>query len=265
MRASLTGVDAGERNTRRPLSIRAGCELAGWHRDDRRTRVDRASPGTSRGPSGPISTALPRVITAEQPDVVVLQEARRPAGRTRSPPALGMDHIWNEKHHPFRPAAARSRRRGGDPVAARAARRPITVAISDVTSKRSYRRRIVQWAIVERADHSAYRVFNAHLSPHDMSRRAARRGATHRRARASRSATSPPTIVAGDLNDDGIPRDHRGAARGSRCSTPPPTNPSERPTQATRPRARPGRCDERARSRRRPVGRSGRRSPTTCR
>jgi endonuclease/exonuclease/phosphatase family metal-dependent hydrolase len=78
---------------------------------------------------------------------------------------------------------------------------------SEVVSARrwkwTWRRRIQLEALVERADHSAYRIVNAHLSP---GRLAAERKAESARvaARAGRVA-SPAAVVAGDLNDAGEP------------------------------------------------------------
>ncbi len=168
------------------------------------------------------------VIAAERPDVVVLQEARRPQAEQLAA-ALSMQHTWNEKHHPFRPFFP-GRAEGAAILSPHTLREAGHVEVSDVTSMRSYRRRIVQWALVERNDHSAYRVFNAHLSPHDMD--------DQRRVEAVRIAElaasfgeSPPTIVAGDLNDAGTP-DIVAALPGIEQLEPPPTNPSERPTQA---------------------------------
>ena len=72
---------------------------------------------------------------------------RRLAKRWRWP------SLWHEKHHPWRPFVPLGRR-CRDPHTALAARlRPPRV--SDAGSKRSYRRRIAQWTVVERADGSA--------------------------------------------------------------------------------------------------------------
>jgi endonuclease/exonuclease/phosphatase family metal-dependent hydrolase len=168
------------------------------------------------------------VIAAEQPDVVVLQEARRPQAE-RLAGDLGMAHVWNEKHHPFRPFFP-SRAEGAAILSPHTLRETGHVRVSDTTRKRSYRRRIVQWAVVERSNRSAARVFNAHLSPHDMDDR--RRIEAQRIAEIAASfGGRPPTIVAGDLNDAGTPV-IVAILPGIEALDPPPTNPSERPTQA---------------------------------
>lgn len=168
------------------------------------------------------------VIAGEHPDVVALQEARRPQAEQLAA-ALGMSHVWDAKHfalHPLFPDRAEGAAIMSPHVLFDADHR----RISDVTSMRSYRRRIVQWATVEREDHSAYRVFNAHLSPHGMERERADE-ARRIAALAASLGAGPPTIVAGDLNDDGSP-EIIAALPGLELLDPPPTNPAERPTQA---------------------------------
>ncbi len=168
------------------------------------------------------------VIDAEHADVVLLQEARRPQAE-RLAATLGMGHVWNEKHHPLRPLLP-GRAEGAAILSPHRIEHAGHRRVSDAASLRSYRRRIVQWAVVERDDHSAYRAFNVHLSPHDMS--------SERTVEAQRIAelatslgASPPTIVGGDLNDTATP-EIVAILPGIEVLDPPPTNPSERPTKA---------------------------------
>ncbi len=168
------------------------------------------------------------VISSESPDVVVLQEARKPQARKLAD-RLSMTQCWAEKHHLFRPLFP-----GWAEGAAILTPHRLTSAdhaqVSSETSKRSYRRRIVQWATITRDDASGYRVYNAHLSPHDLS--------TQRLAEATRIAEiaeshgdAPPTVVAGDLNDAGEPQ-IIAALPGIEVLSAPLTNPSRSPTQA---------------------------------
>ncbi len=115
--------------------------------------------------------------------------------------------------------------------------------------------------LIERADDSAYRVFNIHLSPHDL--REERRAETVRISELARSfGDAPPPIVVGDFNDQGS-RDHC-CSPASRCSPHRrPTRRNDRPSASTMswcPLGGPG-----SRSRPRPAGRGGgvvRPSPT---
>ncbi len=168
------------------------------------------------------------VIDAEQADVVLLQEARRPQAE-RLAATLGMRHVWNEKHNPLRPLLP-GRAEGAAILSPHRIEQAGHRRVSDAASLRSYRRRIAQWAVVERDDHSAYRVFNVHLSPHDMN--SERIVEAHRIAELATSlGASPPTVVGGDLNDHATP-EIVAILPGIEVLDPPPTNPSERPTQA---------------------------------
>lgn len=175
-------------------------------------------------------TDLDRVaaaIRAEAPDVVVLQEIRRPQARTLGT-SLGMQRWWAQKHNPYRPFLT-GRAEGAAILTPHDLTDCDHAVISDATSKRSYRRRIVLWATVTRSDHSAYRVFDAHLSPHEM---AAERLAEAGRVStiAARLGDASPTIVAGDFNNHAEP-DVIDALPGRELSPAPATNPSESPDQ----------------------------------
>ena len=85
------------------------------------------------------------------------------------------------------------------------------------------------WALAGRADQSAVRIYNLHLSPHENA--AARRAEAVRvRGIVGEHGDEPPAIIAGDFNDaedatiiDALP--------GIEHETPSFTNPSENPSQ----------------------------------
>lgn len=166
------------------------------------------------------------VIAADAPDVVALQEVRRPQAAELAH-RLSMDVYWSEKHHPWRPLFP-SKAEGAALLSPHGLRAADCARVSDAHSKRSYRRRIVQWALVERDDHSAYRVFNLHLSPHDMHEQR-RREARRVNEIARRLGDQPPSVVAGDFNDDDSP-EIINALPGIEAIAAPATNPSDAPT-----------------------------------
>lgn len=166
------------------------------------------------------------VIAAETPDVVALQEVRRPQA-DRLAHSLDMAVRWNEKHHPWRPFFP-NQAEGAAILTPHDLIDPDHARVSDARSMRTYRRRIAQWAVVQRPDHSAYRVFNVHLSPHDL--HAERRTEADRIAKIAEAlGTSPPRVVAGDFNDEGT-AEIIDILPGIEDLPPPPTNPSELPS-----------------------------------
>jgi len=167
-----------------------------------------------------------QVIASETPDVVILQEARRKQTE-RLAASLRMAHHWSEKHHPWRPLFP-GRAEGAGILTPHTLSDAGSARISDETSRRNYRRRIVQWALIQRSDHSAYRVFNAHLSPHDLSEQR-RNEATQIAELVAALPDEPPTLVGGDFNDQDE-ADIVAILPGIEILTPPATNPSERPT-----------------------------------
>lgn len=168
-----------------------------------------------------------RVIRADSPDVVALQEVRRPQARALAR-SLAMRHCWAPKHNPYRPLWS-ERAEGAAILTPHELTDADHMVISTVTSKRSYRRRIALWATVVRADDSAVRVFDAHLSPHAMSAERLAE-AHHISAISARLGDTLPVIVAGDLNNHGEPA-VIGALPGDELSPAPATNPSESPEQ----------------------------------
>lgn len=166
------------------------------------------------------------VIDADSPDVVALQEVRRPQAAELAD-RLSMDVYWSEKHHPWRPLFP-TKAEGAALLSPHGLRDPDCARVSDARSKRNYRRRIVQWALVERDDRSAYRVFNLHLSPHDMYEQ--RREEAQLVSEIARQlGDAPPPVVAGDFNDDDSP-EIINTLPGIEAVAAPPTNPSEAPT-----------------------------------
>lgn len=166
------------------------------------------------------------IVADAAPDVVVLQEVRRSQSDALAT-ALHMSSTWSEKHHPWRPF--RSDRAEGAAILTPHSLTDVGHRqVSDVDSMRSYRRRIVQWAVVARPDESAVRVFNVHLSPHDL---AEERRTEARRINdiAAEFGADHPLVVAGDFNDAGT-TEIVDILPGVEPIPSPPTNPSERPT-----------------------------------
>lgn len=154
----------------------------------------------SAGPAiGPAAAALGSLAA----DVIALQEVQRPqaAGIAR---VLGARHVWTLGHYiPAWPWQLRARAEGLAIVSPH----PVRLEAAEVISARrrawSWRRRVQLEALVERPDHSAYRIVNAHLSPGHL---AAERAAESARVAArARRVPSPAAVVAGDLNDAGEP------------------------------------------------------------
>ena len=172
--------------------------------------------------------ALAEVIDSESPDVVVVQEIRDPQARELAE-LLSMTHCWAMKHNPFLPFFS-SRAEGASILTPHTMSASDHVRVSTASSKRSYQRRIVQWATIARDDASGYRVYNTHLSPNDLA--AERLEEAERIAEiARRHGDAPPAIVAGDLNDANEPG-IIAALPGIEVLAAPPTNPSESPSQA---------------------------------
>lgn len=168
---------------------------------------------------------LAEIIRTAAPDVVVLQEVRRTQA-VELASLLDMRFTWSFKHHVLSPLV-RARGEGAAILTPHALDAAAHTVISQNSSRRSYKRRIAQWALVGRDDTSAYRVYNVHLSPHDRP--------DERRLEALRVAglvaehgDAPPAIVAGDLNDEGEPI-IIATLPGAEHQAPPPTNPAHAP------------------------------------
>lgn len=168
------------------------------------------------------------VISSESPDVVVLQEARRPQADDLAS-SLSMTSTWTEKHNPLHPFLS-SRAEGAAILTPHELRSPGHTVVSVNTSMRSYKRRIVQWATIRRADTSAYRIYNVHLSPHDMSQERTAEAEIIARI-VGDHGDAPPPVVAGDLNDQHDPA-LIGLLPGIEHVPSPPTNPAGHPSKA---------------------------------
>jgi endonuclease/exonuclease/phosphatase family metal-dependent hydrolase len=155
--------------------------------------------GSAEPPIGPAAAAL----AALQADVIALQEVR-PAQAAGIANALGAAHVWRLGHYvPTWPWRLRTCAEGLAIVTPHVLRPEAIEVISRRRSRWSWRRRIQIEALVERSDHSAYRLINAHLSPGRLG--AERRAESARVAARAGRVTSPAAIVAGDLNDAGEP------------------------------------------------------------
>jgi len=177
------------------------------------------------GAAGPDLAAVAEVVTAESPDVLVIQEVRR-AQAADLARRIGMRFTWARKHWPHTPLFW-WRAEGMAIMTPHALDAAGHTEISSGASSWSYRRRIAQWALVGRPDTSAYRVYNLHLSSDDK--------AAERRAEALKVAEiiaehgdSPPAVVAGDFND-GADGSVIYALPGIEYAVPAPTSPALAP------------------------------------
>lgn len=178
------------------------------------------------GAAGPDLAAVSEAIAAEAPDVVVLQEVKR-SQATDIARRLGMRFTWARKHWPHTPLFWR-RAEGMAIMTPHALDAAGHTEISTGASSWSYRRRIAQWALVGRADTSAYRVYNLHLSSDDG---AARRAEALRVAEiVTEHGDSPPALVAGDFND-GAEGSVIFALPGIEHAVPAPTSPAVAPEE----------------------------------
>lgn len=153
------------------------------------------------GSARPDIESVAAVVRSESPDVIVLQEIRRPQAVALAT-TLQMRYSWVVKHYPY--TKLMSRRAEG--MAIMTPHLLDAVGHTEVSHDqpiRSWRRRIAQWGLVGRVDRSMVMIYNLHLSPHDDD---------SRRAEAARVSElvaaigdDPPAIVAGDFNDAGDP------------------------------------------------------------
>jgi len=179
-----------------------------------------------RGSAGPPIASVAARLRSLTSDVVVLQEVQRRQA-TSLAEALGMQHHWALKHYPWTPLL-KAKAEGLAILTPHALSATGSASVTPQRSHWSYRRRIVAWGLVERPDHSAYRVYDVHLiggsatqDRLDQAQRVAALVAEHGGA---------PAIVAGDLNDADEPGvlDALPGIEGTATAA---TNPSDTPTQ----------------------------------
>lgn len=146
--------------------------------------------------SPPIASVAAR-LRGMQSDVVVLQEVQRRQAESLAT-ALGMEHHWALKHYPWT-ALVKSKAEGMAILTPHTLSQTGSASLTPERSRWTYKHRIVVWGLVARADHSAYRVYDVHLSGGDageerldQARQVATLVAEHGGA---------PAILAGDLND----------------------------------------------------------------
>jgi endonuclease/exonuclease/phosphatase family metal-dependent hydrolase len=165
------------------------------------------------------------VLAGARADVIALQEVERGQAAALAE-RLGMRHVWALKHYPRTPLL-RSSAEGLAILTPHTLRdtgsRPLTPQ-----STWSWRRRIVQWGLVERDDLSAHRVVNLHLTPHDEHDQRVRE--VHQVVELFPEAAGAPLVVCGDLNDDGRPG-IVDALPGCAVDVAAPTSPADAPTK----------------------------------
>ena len=179
------------------------------------------------GSEEPDVASLATAIGVEAPDVVVLQEIRdhQADDLARS---LSMRYSWALKHSPYT-RLLRSRSEGMAIMTPHALGAPGHTEISEHQPIRSWKRRIAQWALIGRPDHSMVMIYNLHLSPHDDAE--ARWQEAHRvREIVASIGDDPFPVVAGDFNDADQPM-IVAELPGIEHLEPPPTNPAESPHQ----------------------------------
>lgn len=173
-------------------------------------------------------SAVAARLQTEAPDVIVLQEIRKP--QVAELARLGnLRFTWARKHYPYSRFAPRLAE-GLAILTPHALGAAGHTEVSDGERASSWKRRIAQWALVARPDGSTVRVYNVHLSPHAD-------GTHKRRAEAVRLAdviaehgALDEVIVGGDLNDD-LDSTVIYALPGVEHLPAPPTTPSAVPTK----------------------------------
>ncbi|MGH9134125.1 MAG: endonuclease/exonuclease/phosphatase family protein [Ilumatobacteraceae bacterium] len=152
------------------------------------------------GSAGPPIASVAARLRAVPSDVVVLQEIRRRQAESLAD-ALGMHHHWALKHYPLTPLL-KSKAEGMAILTPHALSSTGSTSLTPKQSRWTYKHRIVVWGLVERPDHSGYRVYDVHLSPHDDAAHARLEQAQQVAALAADHGGAPP-IVVGDFNDSG--------------------------------------------------------------
>lgn len=150
----------------------------------------------AHGSAGPDIEAAAEALAALHPDALALQEVRRRQAATIAT-AVGGPYAWALKH--YIPSLRWRRDAEGMAIVTphRLQHRSVEV-ISTYRHRWSWRRRMLQEALVERDDHTGYRLLNAHLSPDLVTHRL---GEAIQVAARVQAVAAPAAVVAGDLNE----------------------------------------------------------------
>jgi endonuclease/exonuclease/phosphatase family metal-dependent hydrolase len=175
------------------------------------------------GSASPPLDAIAGALRGLHPDVVAVQEVREGQAAELAS-LLGMQHAWALKHYTATPLLP-GRAEGLAILTPHALSATGSASLTPGTSRWTYRHRIAQWGLVQRADRSGYRILNLHLSPDD-----ADRVAEARRAAELVAHGGAPVVVCGDLNDDGEP-DVVAALPAVDVAASAPTSPADAPTR----------------------------------
>jgi endonuclease/exonuclease/phosphatase family metal-dependent hydrolase len=178
------------------------------------------------GADGPPIASVAARLRALTSDVIALQEVQRRQAESLAR-TLGMQHHWVLKHYPWTPLL-RSKAEGLAILTPHTLSATGSASLPPNCSVWSYKRRIVVWGLVERSDHSAYRVYDAHLIGGDAA--ATRLEQAQRVAALVVEHGGAPVVVAGDFNDSDEPAvvDTLPGIEGPATA---PTNPSDPPIQ----------------------------------
>jgi endonuclease/exonuclease/phosphatase family metal-dependent hydrolase len=178
------------------------------------------------GSTGPPIASVAARLRELTSDVIALQEVQRRQAESLAQ-SLGMQHHWALKHYPWTPLL-KSKAEGLAILTPHTLSATGSASLTPNRSDWSYKRRIVVWGLVARPDHSAYRVYDAHLiggdavtDRLDQARRVAALVAEHGGA---------PIVVAGDFNDSDEPA-VVDTLRGIEGVATALTNPSDIPRQ----------------------------------
>jgi endonuclease/exonuclease/phosphatase family metal-dependent hydrolase len=178
------------------------------------------------GSEGPPIASVAARLRALTSDVIALQEVQRRQAQSLAK-TLGMQHHWALKHYPWTPLL-KSKAEGLAILTPHTLSATGSAALPPNRSEWSYKRRIVVWGLVQRPDHSAYRVYDAHFIGGDAA--SDRLDQARRVAALAVEHGGAPVVVAGDFNDGDEPEvgDALPGIEGAATAL---TNPSDTPRQ----------------------------------